>query len=390
MIELYYLALILLVGLICGKLTNIVKLPNVTGYLIGGLILGPSILNIVPAEAVTSLSFLSNVALAFIALAIGFEFKISYFKTVGAKPFIIATSQAVIAVLIVIGALILCGFDVALSVVLGSIAAATAPAITIMIVKQYKSEGPTTQTLLNVVGIGDAVALICFNVAITIAQILINPSNTDIAAQLLHPLIEIGSSIAVGALLGLGLVYLLKIFKDFGSRESIIYVLAFFALYFAKSLNLSDLLTCMVIGAVFTNMSDEVEEVEHVFDVLTPPLYLAFFAISGADLNIAILPSIGLIGVVYIVVRIFGKVFGAWLGAKLCGASKEIQNYLGFALIPQTGMAIGLSAVAQQVLPEYATTIKAVVLCAILVYQFIGPSLTKWALVKSGDIVEIH
>ena len=382
----YYLAIVLLSGLVFGKLVHFIKLPNVTGYLIGGLLVGPSFLNLITAEGVESLGFISSVALGFIAFSIGSEFKASYFKRVGLTPIIIAIFESVMAVVFVTGALILFGFDPALSIMLGAIAAATAPAATIMVIKQYKAKGPVTETLLSVVALDDAVALICFGIAAAIAQMIENPGSANLLVTIADPIIEILMSLGIGALLGLLFVLPLRFFKDEDSRQTLIYAFVLLALFIAKKGGFSDLLTCMMMGAIFANLSNQSDRVLAICDRITPPIFVAFFVLSGADLNVSILPKIGLIGAVYVVVRVIGKVFGAWFGAKISKADEKIQKYLGFALTPQAGVAIGLTVVAKTIVPQYAEQIRAVILCATLIYELVGPSISKWALKQSGEI----
>ena len=382
----YYLAIVLFSGLIFGKLVNFVKLPNVTGYLIGGLIIGPSFLNLVTSEGLDALGFISSIALGFIAFSIGGEFKASYFKRVGLTPIIIAILESVMAVIFVTGALIAFGFDPALSIMLGAIAAATAPAATIMVIKQYKAKGPVTETLLSVVALDDAVALICFGIAAAIAQMINNPGSANLLVSIMDPIIEIIESLVVGGVLGLLFVLPLRFFKDEDSRQALIYGFVLLALYVAQKGHFSDLLTCMMMGAIFANLSNQSDRVLSICDRITPPIFVAFFVLSGADLNVSILPSIGLLGIVYVVVRVIGKIFGAWLGAKISHADKNIQKYLGFALTPQAGVAIGLTVVAKTIVPTYATQIRAVILCATLIYELVGPSISKWALKQSGEI----
>ncbi len=382
----YYLAIILLCGLFFGRLVRFVKLPNVTGYLIGGLLIGPSFLNLVTKEGVESLSFLSSIALGFIAFSIGSEFKASYFKRVGITPIVIALLEAVIAVVLVTFTLILFGFDPAFSIVLGAIAAATAPAATIMVIKQYKAKGPVTETLLSVVALDDAVALICFGIAVAVAQMISNPGSTNMLMAITNPLLEIVESLGIGALLGVAFAFPIHYFHDEDARQTLIYAFVLLALFIAHKCEISDLLTCMAMGAMFANLSNKSERVMKITDRITPPIFVAFFVLSGADLNISVLPTIGIVGIIYIVVRMIGKISGAWIGAKICKADKNIRKYLGFALVPQAGVAIGLTVVAKTVVPQFAESIRAVVLCATLIYELVGPSLSKWALKKSGEI----
>lgn len=380
------LAIILLTGLIFEKIIRLFKLPNVTGYLIGGLLIGPSVLNLVTEGQLGSLSFVSSIALGFIAFSIGGEFKMSYFKRVGLTPIIIAIFESLMAVFMVTGTLILFGFDKAFSIVLGAIAAATAPAATIMVIKQYKAKGSLTETLLSVVALDDAVALIAFGVAVAISQMINNPSGANLLSQIASPVIEILMSLVIGGILGFLLVLPVRFYKDDASRQSLIYIFIFIALYIASKGGYSDLLTIMAMGAVFTNLSNESLKLMRIADVMTPPIFMAFFVISGADLKLSILPSIGLVGIIYVVIRSVGKVLGASIGAILSKSDANIRKYLGFALLPQAGVAIGLTVVAKTVVPQYAETIRAVILCGTLIYELIGPAVSKWALTKAGDI----
>lgn len=380
------LAIILLTGLIFEKIIRLFKLPNVTGYLIGGLLIGPSVLNLVTEGQLESLSFVSSIALGFIAFSIGGEFKMSYFKRVGLTPIIIAIFESLMAVFMVTGTLILFGFDKAFSIVLGAIAAATAPAATIMVIKQYKAKGSLTETLLSVVALDDAVALIVFGVAVAISQMINNPSGANLLSQIASPVIEILMSLVIGGILGFLLVLPVRFYKDDASRQSLIYIFIFIALYIASKGGYSDLLTIMAMGAVFTNLSNESLKLMRIADVMTPPIFMAFFVISGADLKLSILPSIGLVGIIYVVIRSVGKVLGASIGAILSKSDANIRKYLGFALLPQAGVAIGLTVVAKTVVPQYAETIRAVILCGTLIYELIGPAVSKWALTKAGDI----
>ena len=180
----------------------------------------------------------------------------------------------------------------------------------------------------------------------------------------------------------------LKFFHDEDNRQALIYAFIFIALFVSSTFGFSDLLTCMAMGAIFANLSNESDKVMAIADRLTPPIFMAFFVLSGADLKLSILPSIGLVGIIYVVMRVVGKFLGAWTGAKIMHASEPVQKYLGWALLPQAGVAIGLTVVAQSVVPQYAETVRAVVLCGTLIYELIGPSVSKWALTQAGEISE--
>ncbi|MBQ1947363.1 MAG: cation:proton antiporter [Clostridia bacterium] len=379
------LAIMIFAGMFLGRMAKHLKLPNVTGYLVAGLLLGPCVLNIVPEDFLGSISILSDVALGFIAFSIGNEFKISYFKRVGAAPIVIACFESLFAVLFVLGGLLLCGKELPFSLVLSAIAAATAPAATIMVIKQYKAKGPVTETLLSVVAIDDATALILFSVCVAIAQAL-NHTTTSLAASLLAPLREVGGALLVGAILGFIFLVPMRFFKKKGNRLSLIFGFIFIGLGLAELLGVSELLLCMAMGAVIANLSADVKQIMDLCDGVTPPLYMLFFVASGADLKVDVLPTVGVIGAVYIILRVVGKIIGAAVGSTVGKTSSVVKKYLGYALLPQAGVAIGLSLAAGSVVPEYAGQIRAVILCATLVYELIGPAVTKMALKGAGEI----
>ena len=381
------LALMIFIGMALGRLVKKIKLPNVTGYLLAGLLLGPSVLGILNDDFLNSVSIISDAALGFIAFSIGNEFKISYFKRVGATPIIIATLESLFAVVFVVLGLKLIGCDTTFSLVLGSIAAATAPAATIMVIKQYKARGPVTETLLSVVAIDDATALIMYSISIAIATAL-SGGSANTADLVLKPVIEIGGALVVGAILGFLFLVPLKHFKKDGNRLSIVIAFIFMGLGLSQLCGFSSLLFCMSMGAIVANFSPDVNHIMKLSDRITPPIFMLFFVASGAGLKLSVLPAVGLVGVIYIVFRVIGKMFGASLGAIVCKSDKNIRKYLGPALIPQAGVAIGLSLAASSVVPEHATEIRTVILCGTLIYELVGPVISKTCLKKAGEIKE--
>lgn len=380
------LAVLLLAGLLGSFLIKFVKLPDVTGYLILGLLVGPSVLGLLSESAVSGLSAASDIALAFIAFTVGGEFKLSYFKRVGPTPIVIACFESFGAVLLVVGALVAAGFSLPFSLCLGSIAAATAPAATVMVIKQYHAKGPVTECLLSVVAIDDATALIAFGVATSMAKALENGSGLSLYSALISPLGEVLASLALGFVLGCVYTFVLRFFPEKSARLTLTIACILLGAAVADALGLSALLLCMMFSAAYTNLSRLTSEVYDMIDRFTPPIFCLFFVLSGADLKLSVLPTIGLVGVIYVVVRVAGKWLGAWLGARLMHADANIQKYLGPALLPQAGVAIGLSFLAQQVVPQYADTIRAVILCGTLIYELVGPAVSKAALQKAGEI----
>lgn len=380
------LSILLLAGLAGSFLIKFLKMPDVTGYLILGLLIGPSVLGLLSEDTLGQLSVASDIALAFIAFTVGGEFKISYFRRVGATPIVIAVFESFLAVIFVVIGLLLAGCTLPFALCLGSIAAATAPAATVMVIKQYRAHGPVTECLLSVVAIDDATALIAFGVATSVAKTLESGAALSLYSALFSPLLEVAESLLVGFVLGCAYTFLLRFFKDKGSLLTLTIAFILLGAAVASLLDLSALLLCMMLSATFTNMARITGEIFDAIDRFTPPVFCLFFVLSGADLKLSVLPSIGVVGVVYVVLRVVGKWIGAALGARVMHADPKIQKYLGPALLPQAGVAIGLSFLAQQVVPQYADTIRAVILCGTLIYELIGPAVSKTTLQKAGEI----
>jgi len=383
---LFYLALMLFSGLLLGRAVKLIKLPNVTGYLIAGLLIGPYILKLVPKETVTEMELISEMALAFIAFSIGAEFKMSYLKKVGMTPIIIAILEALAASVFVTAVLTVLGFGFEIALLLGAIAAATAPAATVMVVKQYKARGNVTSTLLSVVALDDAAALMVFGFAVAIVNTLQNPGKASVLASILQPVLEIAGSLVLGFVLGVLFTVPLRFFKKDTNRIIITTAFVFLGAALAKLIGLSPLLLCMSMSAMLVNISDSGESILKLTDLVTAPIFLMFFVVSGMELDITVLPSVGLIGILYIIFRVAGKVFGAYIGAVIMKADDAVKKYIGFTLVPQAGVAIGLSLLAAQLLPQYGQTIRAVVLSATFIYELTGPAITKAALKKAGEI----
>jgi Kef-type K+ transport system membrane component KefB len=385
---LYYIAVILFSGILMARIVSKFKLPNVTGYLLAGVIIGPSVLGLVPENVTSSLSVISVAALGFIAYSIGSELNIEHLKKSGSSIIWITLLEAVGAVIIVDLAMIfIFRQPVAFSLVLGAIAAATAPAATIMVIRQYKAKGPLVSTLLPVVAMDDAVAIIVFGISTAVAHAITSTDqNITIWVSILSPIREILLALLIGFLVGLGLAYFSR--KAKGEEELLSFTIAaiFLTVGLSYFFNVSTLLACMMVGATVSNMAYNKNRLFSVMDRFTPPIFIAFFTLAGAELKIEILRQVGLVGVGYIVFRVIGKMLGAYLGAKLTDAPLVIQKYLGLALIPQAGVAIGLSMIAEQILPGMGVVIRTIILSATVVYELIGPVAAKVALFKAGEI----
>lgn len=396
---------LLAAGLIMSRVVKLIDLPNVTGYLVAGLLIGPCIAGIVPEKTLEGFTVITNVALGFVAFSIGAEFKLEHIKQIGSKAICITFFQAIGAVLMVIIGLTavhyLVGWQAAptsVVLILGAVASATAPAATLMVVRQYKAKGPVTDALLPVVALDDAIGLMIFSLCLSVAKVFDNPEATlNIVNVVLQPLAEIGASLAFGTIVGGLLSICMKFFKSRANRLCLMVAAVLLGTVIGDIVSaltggwlaMSSLLTCMMIGAMFANMRDDSVKILDGIERWTPPVFMLFFTISGAQLDLKLLPACGVVGIVYIISRILGKYFGTYFGSIAAKADDKIRKYLGVALFPQAGVAIGMAvAVAADpgIMPEHSSMIVTVVLCATFVYELIGPVLTKWALTRAGEI----
>jgi len=377
----------MMAGLAVSRLAKIAKLPNVTAFLVAGVVIGPCIAGILSREQLQSLSVVSDAALGFIAYSIGGEFKLSYLKKIGKAPLTITMFQGLITALCVDAGLIACGVDVPLALLLGAIALATAPAATLMVVRQYKAQGPVTQMLLPVVAMDDALGLMVYSISASVAQAMLGGAITA-QSMILTPLIEIVGSFALGAALGWVLAFCARFFASRGNKLALSIALVFAGVGLCDMLNLSSLLVCMMIGAMMVNLSQQHEVLIEQCDRFTPPLFLLFFVLSGADLDLGVVASVGGVGVLYLLLRSIGKWGGTLLGAVCVKADKNIRHYLGLTLLPQAGVAIGMAAQVAAKFPTLGAQVSTIVLSGVLVFELIGPLVTKWALKRAGEIAE--
>ncbi len=398
----------LLAGLLMTRIFRYLKLPSVTAYLIAGVLIGPYCLGRIgfdgvgfnSSDAVAKLSLVAEVALGFIAFSIGNEFRLSDLKKTGKQAFVIGVFQALVATLCVDLALwgvhlvIPDKFTISQAITLGAIATATAPAATLMVVRQYKAKGPLTKLLLPIVALDDAVGLIVFAVSFGIAKTLVS-GTIDIISIIVNPIIEIICSLLLGALMGWILTHLEKLFNSNTNRLNLTIGVVFLTASLSMldfniggvHIQFSSLLTCMMLGTVFCNICPLSNDLMGAADKWTSPLFALFFVISGAELELSVFTNISivLIGVVYIVTRCIGKYFGAYISAKVTACDSNICKYLGITLFPQAGVALGMCATAMQ-LGEQGALIRNITLFAVLVYELFGPLLTRMALTSAGEI----
>ncbi len=417
------LAVCLFAGLMMTRVLKRLKLPDVTAYLIAGVLIGTYCLGrfilggfsfgfnqeVAPVGAFT---IISDIALGFIAFDIGNEFRLSDLKHTGKKATVIGIIQAVVATVVVDLALV--GIHFALiaitgtdylplpaCIILGAIASATAPAATLMVVRQYKAKGPLTDLLLPIVALDDAVGLIVFAVSMGVAKAMYG-GHMDVISIAVEPLLEIVLSLLLGAVLGIILSFVERVFHSHSNRLTLMITFVFLTVALAMlhfevdgvKIHFSSLLTCMMLGTVFCNLCKTSEEMMQRTEKWTKPLFVLFFVISGASLDLTVFaePVFILIGVIYILFRSVGKIFGAMGSAKLMKCDANTVKYLGITLLPQAGVALGMvSTVSGDAVfgdSHIGDTVRFIILFGVLIYEIFGPMMTKWALTRAGDITE--
>ena len=402
------LSVALFAGLMLSRLAKLVKLPAVTAYLVAGILVGPYLLGsfgvpglgFISMADVSSYSILADVALGFIAFSIGNEFRLSQLKQTGKQATIIGIFQAVFTTILVDAILIGVHFampdklPLPAAIILGAVASATAPAATLMVIRQYKAKGPLTDILLPIVALDDAVGLMLFAASFGVAKALIS-GKIDIISVIVEPILEIVLSLALGALMGFLFNFCERFFHSRSKRlsMSVTFVFLTVALSMMKfeiggiHIGFSSLLVCMMLGTIFCNVCDFSEELMDRVDRWTAPLFILFFVISGAELELSVFTDIAIvvIGLIYILSRSAGKYLGASISSRATKCDKNIVKYLGITLLPQAGVALGMAIKAETLGPEGAIVAN-ITLFAVLVYEIVGPMLTKISLLKAGEI----
>ena len=398
----------MLAGLLMTRVAKPLKLPSVTAYLVAGVLIGPYCLGALhidgfgftSADAVAKLSLVSEVALGFIAFSIGNEFRLEDLRKTGHQASVIGVAQALIAALLVDAVLIAVHFmlpdklTLAQAITLGAIATATAPAATLMVVRQYKAKGKLTDLLLPIVALDDAVGLVVFAVSFGIARTL-SSGGADLISILVNPLVEIAASLALGAVLGWVLTQLEKLFNSNTNRLNMTIAFVFLTASLsmldfhigAIHVSFSSLLVCMMLGTMFCNCCPLSHDLMEKSDKWSSPLCALFFVVSGAELELSVFADVVIVGlgVVYILFRSIGKYYGAYISAKWVKCDDNICKYLGITLLPQAGVALGMCLTARQ-LGEEGDLIRNIILFSVLIYELVGPLMTRMALTKAGDI----
>ena len=409
--QLFTLSIALLAGLFMSRIIKKLKLPAVTAYLIGGILIGPYCLGrlgipgfgFLSHKNVVDYKLVSDAALGFIAFSIGNEFRLSQLKKTGKQAVAVAFAEALCASFLVtavmVGLHFVLGekFPLPVAILLGAIATATAPAATLMVVRQYKAKGKLTDILLPIVALDDAIALAVFAVFSGIAN-AINVGTLDLASILWAPFLEIVVSLALGAVLGALLTFCERFFYSNSKRLSLCLTFVFlatamsmnqFTLYGVR-ISFSSLLVCMMLGTVFCNLCNFSEEMMDKTDQWTAPVFILFFVLSGAELQFSVFADAAIVGVgvIYILVRSLGKYLGAAMGSRVMKCDPKVIKYLGITLLPQAGVALGMSLEATETMGEQGLLIRNITLFAVLIYELTGPMFTKIALTKAGEITE--
>lgn len=405
---LFCLSIALFAGLLLSRLAKVLQLPAVTAYLIAGVLIGPFALGafgveglgFISLENVEEYSIISDVALGFIAFSIGNEFRLKELKHIGKQATVIGIFQAVFTTLVVDAVLISLHFMIpdkfplSAAIILGAVASATAPAATLMVVKQYKAKGPVTSTLLPVVALDDAVGLVLFAISFGIAKAMI-ANEINLISILLEPVLEVILSLVLGAIMGLVFNFIERFFHSRSKRLAVSVAFVFLTVAISMlsfrigsvHISFSSLLSCMMLGTIFCNICDFSAELMDRLDRWTAPIYILFFVISGAELNLDVFKDyfVVIIGLVYIVFRCIGKYYGARLSADLVKSDETVRKYLGITLFPQAGVALGM-AMKAMALGSIGSIVSNIVLFSVLIYEIVGPFLTKISLTKAGEI----
>lgn len=383
----FKLSIIIMVGILGGRIAQKLSLPSVSGYIVAGLILGPSFIDLVSKQDLGSLGFITEIALAAIAFSIGSEFLLSDMKKVGKRALILTVNEVVGAFVVVFIAMFYIfrqSFE--FSIVIASMSAATAPAGIVMVIRELRADGPLVKTILPIVALDDALGIMVFGVALSLAKMTSGLEEFTVFRLVSAPLIEIFGSLLLGFLLGIVLTYLAR--KAKGRDELLKISLAFILAGVGVSnfFNLSPLLTSMMMGGTLVNLKQNSKRVFGTINEFTPPINLLFFTLAGMSLDLRVLSTVSFLGIGYILARAIGKIVGAGVGAKALGESMTIQKYLGLSLLTQGGISIGLSSIVASELPQFSESIITVILFSVLVYEIVGPIFAKIAITKAGEV----
>ncbi|UCE23236.1 MAG: cation:proton antiporter [Candidatus Zixiibacteriota bacterium] len=386
-ITLHYLApagAVMLLGLLGGKLAKRVRLPKVTGYLLMGIIIGPSMFNLISTEIVENLSLINDIALGLIMFAIGGVFEIHHIRSVGKKTLWLTVGQSLGAALFTTVALVIVGLDWFPAVLLGTIGIATAPAATLLVIREFEAKGDFTDTLITIVATSNIVCILGFELVFSLGEIR---AGTNPLYALLSPLYELGGSLVIGFCVGYIISKWEQHVEDQAELLMIIVAGVMLVIGLALTLNLQPLFAALIMGAVTTNLSLMHRLVYIELRQVEQPLYIAFFVLAGASLHLELLPALGLAGVVYLISRVFGKIIGIYTISRWRKLSANVKRYLGLGMVVQAGVAIGLIDIVNSTDPELGNIISPIILATVIIYETAGPPIIRFILFKAGEAV---
>jgi len=388
--ELSSLGLILLLALGAGHLVKFARVPEVTGYILAGIVLGPSLLGWVSARNLSALEILSEVALGLILFSVGTVFEASRFARVGRQVLLLTLYESALAAVLVTAGMLLFGVGWQSALLLGAIAIATAPASTLMVIREVDSEGPLTDSLLAIIAINNIYCIIAYSIVGAIIDLSAGLGGTSgllpTLYAALYPLVwQLVGSVALGFLVGLLLARWASTITETGETLILLGGSILFCVGVARVLDLSPLIASMAVGATMVNLSQRSQPLFETLSEADPPFYAIFFVLAGADLDLSLVQSLGPVGVVYLVGRAAGKFLGARYGARRLNLAESVQRYLGLTLLAQAGLAVGLTITTEHRFPEYAPVVSAIVLASVALYELFGPISTRWALMRSGE-----
>ena len=387
-ITVHYLApvgAVMLLGLLGGKLARKIKLPKVSGYLLTGIVIGPSVLRLISPQIVENLSLLSDIALGLIMFGIGGVFEIHHIRSVGKKTLWLTVAQSVGAVVLVTVGLLAVGMDLYTAMLLGTLGIATAPAATLLVIREYEAKGDFTDTLITIVATSNIVCILAFELVFAIGEL---PCDSSFLYALIGPAYELGGSLIVGGAVGYMISKWEQHIDDQAEMLMIIAAGVMLVTGLAFSLHLQPLFATLIMGAVTTNLSLMHRLVYIELRQIEQPIYIAFFVLAGASLHLDLLPGLGLAGITYLVTRIIGKVASIYFVSRWMNFSNNIRKYLGLGMLVQAGVAIGLIGLVNDSNPEVGAIVTPMVLATVLIYETVGPPIIRWILFKAGDVPE--
>jgi len=374
-----------LAGMLGGKVVNAAKFPSVTGYILIGVLLGPSLLGVITGDALKVLEPIQTIGFSLIAISVGGELSIRNLKRLGKPIIVISIAEVVGAFVVTFAALRWMGAPSDLALMFGALATATAPAATLAVCHECKADGDLTKTLLATVALDDAWAVISFAAAASLVNSLHSGAAMSWQSMLVQPTLEIGLAIAIGIVLGLVGLAIAKRFAEHADSLVISLVLMLLNAGLAAQFNVSVIMTGIVAGTVMVNFSKNRLKIFDVMKEIETPVYILFFSLAGAHLQLDSIAKVGLLGATYVIARVLGKMIGAWAGARVMKAPAVVSKYLGLTLLPQAGVAVGLATVAASKVPRYSNTIMTIVLASVVVYELTGPVVTRFALYRAGE-----